>query len=318
MSLAGVTSTSWVTDVGEVVREESPMGLIVVRETRDRATALAVPGDIQVDMLKTAAIVPSGARIDEPTTNVLLLRARIEGVDLSAADIDGGAQALVDGAVEVRDPRTLTPGHTEAVAARYTSPEPFIESDAPEVVAEAEKAAGGSRDPRLQAERIVRHVNAILEKRPTVSLPSALEVLRTRVGDCNEHTVLYVAMARALGLPARVAVGLVYIHGAFYYHAWPEVYVAGPAGRGLWLPVDPTLNQFPADATHIALGRGGLDRQTAVLPLLGRASIVVEDVKVSPGSTPVLVGHAARDLRPMEIELPRRGASIGCWSRPTQ
>jgi transglutaminase-like putative cysteine protease len=125
-------------------------------------------------------------------------------------------------------------------------------------------------------------------------------------------------MARALGLPARVAVGLVYIHGAFYYHAWPEVYVAGPAGRGLWLPVDPTLNQFPADATHIALGRGGLDRQTAVLPLLGRASIVVEDVKVSPGSTPVLVGHAARDLRPMEIELPRRGASIGCWSRPTQ
>jgi transglutaminase-like putative cysteine protease len=317
MSLAGVTSTSWVTDVGEVVREESPMGLIVVRETRDRATALAVPGDIQVDMLKAAAIVPSGPRIDEPTS-VLLLRARIEGVDLKAADIDGGAQSLVDGAIEVRDPRTLAPGPAEPFARRYTSPEPFIESDAPEIVAEAQKAAGGSRDPRLQAERLVRHVNALLEKKPTVSLPSALEVLRTKVGDCNEHTVLYVAMARALGLPARVAVGLVYIHGAFYYHAWPEVYVAAPPGRGLWLPVDPTLNQFPADATHIALGRGGLDRQTAVLPLLGQARIVVEDVKVTPGSTPVLVGHAARDLRPMEIELPQRGAAIGCWSRPTR
>ena len=67
----------------------------------------------------------------------------------------------------------------------------------------------------------------LLEKKPTVSLPSAREVLRTRVGDCNEHTVLYVAMARALGLPARIAVGLVYLRGAFYYHAWPEVYVDG-------------------------------------------------------------------------------------------
>ncbi len=77
------------------------------------------------------------------------------------------------------------------------------------------------------------------------SLPSAAEVLRTRVGDCNEHTALFVALARAAGLPARIAVGLVYLRGGFYYHAWPEVYVE-ERGRGLWLPVDPTLNQFPA------------------------------------------------------------------------
>ena len=80
--------------------------------------------------------------------------------------------------------------------------------------------------PRAQAERLTRHVNAILEKKPTVSLPSAREVLRTRVGDCNEHTALYVALARALGIPARIAVGLVSVRGAFYYHAWPEVYLA--------------------------------------------------------------------------------------------
>ena len=55
-------------------------------------------------------------------------------------------------------------------------------------------------------------------------------MLRTKVGDCNEHTALYVAMARALGIPARIAVGLVYIHGAFYYHAWPEVYLDGGQG----------------------------------------------------------------------------------------
>jgi Putative ATP-binding cassette/Transglutaminase-like superfamily len=106
-------------------------------------------------------------------------------------------------------------------------------------------------------------VNALLEKKPTISLPSAREVLRTRVGDCNEHTALYVALARALDIPARIAVGLVRLHGAFNYHAWAEVYVE-ENGRGLWLPVDPTLNEFPADATHIRLSRGGLDKLTVV------------------------------------------------------
>ena len=95
-------------------------------------------------------------------------------------------------------------------------------------------------------------------------------MLRTKVGDCNEHTALFVAMARSIGIPARIAVGLVFMHGAFYYHAWPEVYITEHAGLGLWLPVDPTLNQFPADATHLRLARGGLDRQAAILPLIGR------------------------------------------------
>ena len=318
MSFAGVTSTSWITDVGEVVREESPMGLIVVRETRERATALAVPGEIQVDMLRTAAIVPAGPRIDNPTA-VELLRVRIEGADLPRGGLDGAGQTVEGNVFEVRDRFTLTPGLADPEASKYLAPEPFIESDAPEIVAEARSAVAGASEPRSKAVRLVRYVNALLEKKPTVSLPSAREVLRTKVGDCNEHTALFVAMARAVGLPARVDVGLVHIHGAFYYHAWSEVYLEGPPGRGFWLPVDPTLNQFPVDATHIVLGRGGLDRQAAIVPLLGRARITVEDLKVRPGSTPVLVGHAARDTRPIDFPVPRRGAgTVGCWSRPPE
>jgi transglutaminase-like putative cysteine protease len=145
-----------------------------------------------------------------------------------------------------------------------------------------------------------------------VSLPSALEVLRTKVGDCNEHTVLYVALARSLGIPARINVGLVYVRGAFYYHAWPEVYLDEGRGRGLWLPVDPTFNQFPADATHLRLARGGLDRQTAILPLIGRVKMAVLQVDVKPGSTPILVGRADTDAQPLSIPIPRR-QDCGCW-----
>jgi transglutaminase-like putative cysteine protease len=174
----------------------------------------------------------------------------------------------------------------------------------------------GMAGSRARAERLTREINAYVEKRPTVSLPSALEVLRTRVGDCNEHTALFVAMARSLGIPSRINVGVAFVRGAFYYHAWPEVWIDEGQGRGLWLPVDPTFNQFPADATHLRLARGGLDKQTAIMPLIGQANINITDVEVVPNSTPILVGRQGAEAQvPISIPLPQRQA-CGCWTSP--
>jgi hypothetical protein len=341
MEFAGLRTTSWVTDTGEVVREESPLGLITVRETAESARAIAVSRRMQVDLLQASAVVPRmRTRIAEPR-DVRLLRLRLTGLEgsgLPAADMQGISQRVDGDVVELRDPQALTPGRADPSAAQYLSAEAFIESDAPEIRAEAEIAVRGVTGNRDRAERLTRYVNALLDKKPTVSLPSAREVLRTKVGDCNEHTALYVAMARALGLPARIAVGLVYIHGAFYYHAWPEVYVAETdpstlrepqgrpeqgrgatasrqAARGLWLPVDPTLNQFPADATHLRLTRGGLEKQAAILPLIGRIKIEVLDVELAPNSTPILVGRQAADLGALAIPIPRRESACCACGR---
>ncbi|HVR69256.1 MAG TPA: transglutaminase-like domain-containing protein [Vicinamibacteria bacterium] len=320
MTFGTLVSTSWIDDVGEVVREESPLGLVVVKESPERATALAVPGQVMTDILEASAVVPVPARRIENPNAVELLRVRLTGVDTSGSDLQGAGQTVTGDVFEVVDARTLRPGPRDPEAALFLHPEPFLESDAPEIVAEAalvveaSRVAGVRPGPRAHAERLVRHVNDIIEKKPTVSLPSALEVLRTRVGDCNEHTALYVALARALGIPARIAVGLVHLHGAFYYHAWPEVYLAEEDG-GLWLPVDPTLNQFPADATHIRLARGGLDRQAALLPVIGRTRMDVLELRLAEGSAPVLVGRAAQDTRPLGMpSLPRRETGPGsCW-----
>ena len=166
----------------------------------------------------------------------------------------------------------------------------------------------GVTGTRARAERLTREVNSLVEKKPTVSLPSALEVLRTKVGDCNEHTALFVALARSIGIPARINVGLAYVRGAFYYHAWPEVYIDEGKGRGLWLPVDPTFNQFPADATHLRLARGGLDKQAAILPLIGKAEDDVSrrrggaelhaDPRRPPGDATAAAGDRSRAGRP--------------------
>ena len=312
MTFAGLRTTSWVTDTGEVVREESPLGLITIRESPQSARTMAVSNRIREDLLQTAAVVPRmSTRIDEPR-DVRRLRLRVRGLEAAAfprGDLDGGAQRTDGDVVELIDPRQMTAERADPDASRYLAAEPFIESDAPEIRAEADAAVRGIEGDRARAERLTRYVNALFDKKPTVSLPSAREVLRTKVGDCNEHTALYVAMARAVGLPARIAVGLVFVHGAFYYHAWPEVYVDRAAGRGLWLPVDPTLNQFPADATHLRLTRGGLDKQAAILPLIGHLAIDVVSVDLEPNRTPILVGRQPVDLGALAVPIPRRESS---------
>jgi transglutaminase-like putative cysteine protease len=299
MDFAGLHTTSWITDTGEIVREESPLGFITVRETAERARALAVPSEIRQDLLEAAAVVPAVAvrrpplpPIDDPR-DVRRLRMRLEGAVLSSPDLQGAGQRVTGDLVEIVDAQTLAPEAADPWTAQYLVPEPLIESDDPEVRAAAEESVRSIRGARARAEALVRYVNSIVQKKPTVSLPSAREVFRTRIGDCNEHTALFVAMSRAIGIPARIAAGLAYVRGAFYYHAWPEVYLDEGTGRGLWLPVDPTFNQFPADATHLRLARGGLDKQAAILPLIGRLKITVVDLDVVPGSTPVLVGQAA-------------------------
>ena len=108
-----------------------------------------------------------------------------------------------------------------------------------------------------------------LKKAITFGLPSATQVLAARSGDCNEHTQLYLALARAAGIPARSAAGLAWVRGKFYYHAWPEVFL------GDWVAVDPTFGEFPADAAHLRFVTGGLDRQAELLRLIGNLKVDV-------------------------------------------
>ena len=112
-----------------------------------------------------------------------------------------------------------------------------------------------------------------LEKRPTMSVPSAKDVLASRVGDCNEHSILAAALLRASGVPCRVVVGVLYFQDRFYYHAWLEVFY------GRWLAVDPLMGQIPADATHIRFLAGGLSRQAELVRIIGRLEIEILEAK---------------------------------------
>jgi hypothetical protein len=320
MMFAGLHTSSWVTDTGEVVKEESPLGFSSVRESPGDARRLSGRGMAGAALIENAAVVPKWTtkkRVDD-SRDVRRVQIKVDGLALETSDMHDAGESLEGNILEVRDPRSLKPAARPADLNHYLRPEPLLESDDPAIRAEAERAVAGVTGARARAERLTRAVNAMLDKKATVGLPSAREVLRTKVGDCNEHTALYVAMARSLGLPARVAVGLAYTQGAFYYHAWPEVYVDEDDGRGLWLPVDPTFNQFPADAMHVRLLRGGLDKQAAILPLIGKVKMDILDLDLAPNSTPILVGRGSFGAGTLSAPPVPVRAGLTCWVTATQ
>ncbi len=271
---------AWVDEQGRVV-ESTQLGSLTLRRMpyelafenwrMESRRGGAVTRDR--DILETTAI----AAHKRVTRNRSRLRIRLRNVDLAGYDLAGGRQQLRGDTLTVtresldRLPRYRLTSADRTRFPRETSPEPLLESREPDLALRAAQVVGSDRDALVVAERLNTWVNKSLAKRITFGIPSALQVLRSRSGDCNEHTQLYVAMARAVGLPARVSTGLAYIDGKFYYHAWPEVFA------GEWIAVDPTLGQFPADASHLRFALGGLNRQIDLLRLIGNLEIDVID-----------------------------------------
>jgi hypothetical protein len=222
------------------------------------------------DILETTAIAANKLM----GTRVGALKVRFSGVQLRGYDLDGQRQRLSGDTLTIVPESDSDLVTSERLPMNRRNPsdtraEPLIQSDDPRIIRLARRIAAGENDPRIVAKRLNTWVHDSIRDRITFGVPSALQVLRTRTGDCNEHTQLFVALARAVGLPARIAAGLAYLDGKFYYHAWPEILL------GDWVAVDPTFGQFPADAAHLRFVVGGLARQTELLRLMGNLKIDV-------------------------------------------
>ena len=270
MDYMDTQSYTWVDSEGRTIKEEGLLGLSMVRTTEEKAKE-GIVGRADLADLVAATSAPTTGSIADPR-QTRYLKARLRGIDLSGFELDGGRQRLEGDIVEVfREKVDVTeesvPDKTSEEFASYLTPDSFIQSRHPKIIHQARTLAGGIKSPLEIVERITNWVFESLVKRPTMSVPSAVDVLETKVGDCNEHAVLSAALLRAAGVPTRVAVGVLYYSGRFYYHAWIEVY------WGQWMAVDPLLGQIPADATHIRFLTGGLDRQTEMIRVIGRLEV---------------------------------------------
>jgi len=212
----GLTFTAWVTESGETLKESTPLGWTLVRE--DRMVAQDFSGQdtrIRYDLAKSFA-VPSDVRIEEPE-QARGLEAMITGIDLDQFSLTGAYQTLTDAKQGLIRVEMVKANPADSVSipmsgkefAQHLSPTVFIQSDDEAISKLAAQIADGETNSLVVAERINQWLFENINKKVTFSLPSAVEVLESREGDCNEHTTLFVALARSLGLPAKIAIGLV-------------------------------------------------------------------------------------------------------------
>jgi hypothetical protein len=275
VNFKGTRQVAWIDKNGDVVREKGLLGIRM--EKTDRKSALSgLTTDSGQDLTRLASVA-SNVVIDEPT-KVKQMTVRITGIETRELLLNGGRQSFNQPVLTIHResldtlPKEGPLNRMGALEKVFLKPSPFIQSDhesvkrlATEIVAEP------AAEPLVKARKITRWVYQNIEKRPVLSVPDALSTLENREGDCNEHAVLLAALARAAGIPARVEVGLVYLNGRFYYHAWNLLFL------GSWVTADGLFGQLPADATHIRFASGS-KRQLDLMGVIGKVALDIIEI----------------------------------------
>jgi len=272
--------TYWQDLRGDMLKAEMVLGLTMLKETReealsipdvkyappsDVAEAIAVKAEKPIDNPRAvrhlklrmssnsgfAAVTDARQKVavshPEPTTTVA-------EIGITAQDVDPSA------AMKLADLRKNVPAQLK----EYLRPTPYLQATDPSIKSTAKQVVGAETNSFWAVDRLRDWVHRNMTTRADIGvLRSSVDIYKERVGVCRDYAILYAALARAAGIPTRLATGLVYVNGAFYYHAWAESYV------GKWVDVDPTLPTAFVDATHVKLAHGDVASMFAVAAVMG-------------------------------------------------
>lgn len=267
----GIVENGWFDRSGKML--EAKIGGFFV--ARFEAPSVAKKLDYSQDLLVSAVVKPTKAITAAET----LQRMTVRFTGFDAAPPPSSVRQQVKKETETtlliltkdRAPEIPYPLSPTPAAAAELRPTPFIQSEHQDIKRTAAEVVGDATDLYTASSRLSHYVYKHVRDEYVPAYSNALEAWSSGRGDCTEHSVLFVALARAAGIPARVAVGIAYwkAGNGFGWHAWAEV----GDGRGGWYSVDPTWDQPIADVTHIKLAGGGPAEQARIVMLLGRLKI---------------------------------------------
>ena len=258
--------------------------VVLTRTTRQTATAPAAPGRLTDIGLKT--LIPLNRALARPYAT----RAVVYGVTLRG-DGDPGSALARDAHQEIRNlhgntfelhvhpTRKAKSGAAAAVApAECLESCHFIDSADARVKELARRAVGEETDSWAKARRIERWVKQNMRVDNAVPLEPASAAARQLRGDCRHYALLTAALCRAAGVPARTAVGLLYVEKGrrplMGFHMWTEVWIDGQ-----WLGLDATLGLGGVSAAHLKISDHSWHDTPSLTPLLP-ASRILGKVKI--------------------------------------
>ena len=166
-------------------------------------------------------------------------------------------------AEKITFPLILTEEEQDEVS-RYLLSTESIDSDNPTIVNMASELVEGEDDlfkaVFLLASWVEENVEYDLNTLTETASQKASWVLENKQGVCDEISSLFIAMARAVGIPARFVSGISYTTSELFDenwqpHGWAEVYFPSVG----WVSFDITFGEYGyIDVTHIKL-RDGFD-----------------------------------------------------------
>ncbi len=263
----GVSQTAWIGEDGSVIQEEGFMGIKLKRVTENEALKGMTMAASQ-DFTSIFAVTPD-IPIDQ-ADKLKKLRLKIYGIKNEGFFLNGGRQNFEDGILTIlkEDHLDMLEMHLSEKE-QFLKPSPFIQSNHPKIKHKVSEIVSPDDSLLSKAKKLMAWMYKNIDKRPVLSVPSALDTLKNLMGDCNEHAVLMAALARAAGIPAQIEAGLVYVKGRFYYHAWNVLYL------GEWVTIDSLMGQMPADVTHIRFVRGEPKEQIDLIGVIGKVKLEI-------------------------------------------
>jgi transglutaminase-like putative cysteine protease len=177
----------------------------------------------------------------------------------------------------------------------------------PEIRALAEKACGEERNPAVQATKLLEWVAANADhyskdpKKPNCGVGDAAICLTQGGGCCTDLHSLFIALARARGIPARLEMGYRLQEKNLGkevdpgYRCWPEYFLAGYG----WVPADIVESDNATDAGERARWLTGLSERRLWLNW-GREFELVPK-QAGPRVNTLITGYAEIDGVPARV-----------------
>ncbi|MFQ3650464.1 MAG: transglutaminase domain-containing protein [Gemmataceae bacterium] len=269
--------TWWLDDEGIPQRRQTTLDglgqLTLLRSDKATATASITSG---VPDVGKASFAPLNKPLHLPYQQTKLryrvtVREQTELTGLFVSD-DHQTARVVDGAIELTVAPPRCGSGSAKAAPEELAPNYYLDHEEQQVMQLARRAAGEEKDAWKKAQRIERFVRTFLRNDNRAELVPVSKIVRDPRGDCRHHAFLTTALLRANGLPARTAIGLLYVYRGspvFGFHMWSEVLIDGQ-----WRGLDSTLLQGGVSAAHIKITDHHWAKVDSLAPMLPAQQIV--------------------------------------------
>jgi transglutaminase-like putative cysteine protease len=257
-----IKRTGWLDEQGQLLRQEEPgpFGVIeILRTDRSEAMAAALAGGELPAEIFQSSIVRSNIRLPRARpVDRLKVRLTHRNPEMGWPELQISGQRVVEKSekelvLEIRRtpprPGTTFPVTETEANRQYLEPNAYIQSDDSEIKGRVRELIGEEKDAFQAALAMERWVAENMKFDLGIAFAPATEIIRDKRGTCVGYATLLASLARAAGIPSRVAMGYVYALGMFGGHAWAEVMIGEQ-----WIPLDAAIvNEGEADATRLAV-----------------------------------------------------------------